>query len=475
MEQDLIDEQPRHAEGVITLVLTADNHLGYAAPGLHHHKRAEFQQRLHRGLQQATDFAIGQGVDLFIQAGDLFDTPAPDEQDRNFVAERLAQLRQAGIRTFALGGFHDTPLPPVRRSSLIDEEVDGDSHYVLPAPQVSYASLGALHYFAPHAGAVELEPVLLDIRGVTIGICGLAMLPGQQGDPLAPVRVQGDIERAAISILILHAPIEGLSSGAPMLDARGQVSLFSIESQSAFRYILAGYHHRYHRLRSGHCDVVVAGATQHLDVRGRSTDINDNHMDSQEEVRHRSLEYENEPGFVFMGLAADGIRWCKHIAVDTLEVRRLILHTNELWPQVPEQGEKTSESYSSSPSPTEIMLERLAPLCNKDALVQVRLEGTLTRSQYHQLHLNQVRQYGEEHCFTLTLDESSLKLLPVDSFATTEKETTSTNEPGQEERLSAREELIAVAGEWIAAATDEREKQAWSATKEELLALMDSR
>src|SRR5258707_1442396 len=130
------------AQGVITVVLTADNHLGYAAHSQSPRKREERRERLRYAFQQATDFAIGQGVDLFIQAGDLFDTTSPDEQDRSFVATRLAQLRQAGIQTFALGGLHDTPA----------------SSQALPAPQISYARLGALHYFPPHTSA-PLEPV----------------------------------------------------------------------------------------------------------------------------------------------------------------------------------------------------------------------------------------------------------------------------------------------------------------------------
>src|SRR5438445_12229499 len=104
-----VAETEEQANGVITIVLTADNHLGYAAPGQSPRKREERQQRLRHAFQQATDFAIVQGVDLFIQAGDLFDTTMPDERDRSFVAERLAQLKQAGVQAFALGGVHDTP------------------------------------------------------------------------------------------------------------------------------------------------------------------------------------------------------------------------------------------------------------------------------------------------------------------------------------------------------------------------------
>jgi hypothetical protein len=55
-----------------------------------------------------------------------------------------------------------------------------------------------------------------------------------------------------------------------------------------------------------------------------------------------------------------------------------------------------------------------------------------------------------------------------------EKNPIALDSPGYE-RLSAREELIALTDELIAAAEAEQEKKALRATKEELLAVMDSR
>jgi DNA repair exonuclease SbcCD nuclease subunit len=409
------DEQ---VNGVITVVLTADNHLGYAALSQNPRKREEHKQRLRRAFQQATDFAIGQGVDLFIQAGDLFDTPRPDEQDRSFVAARLAQLRQAGIRTFALGGMHDTPT--------------GTSGETKPAPQISYARLGALHYFPPRTASSSegtLVPEIIDVRGTLVGIAGLGMLAGQEGDPLADLRVESEIERAAISLLVLHAPIEGLNTEQ---EIRAQVNQASIEQQSAFQYILAGYDHAYRRLQIGQTEVVVAGATQHIDF-------------------HDPVD---DPGFVFLGLAADGVRWCRHIAVETLQLHRLVIHTEELWPQ----GQNSQESIS-----TETILELLRPLCGADALVHLQFKGELTRRQYHQLDLNQVRRFGEERCFALSIDDSALSFLSEEQVVSAETG----------ERFSPREELVALADEWIQVAQDEQERKALLMTKEELLAALD--
>ena len=347
----------------------------------------------------------------------------------------------------------------------------------MPAPQISYARLGALHYFAPDTG-LELEPVMVKIRNVLVGICGLGVLAGQEGNPLTRFSVQSDIERAAIAFLILHAPIEGLSQPG----IRAQVSRSSIENQSTFRYILAGYHHNHRLLRIGQCDVIIAGATQDSDFHDLER------VEGQEEPK--------EPGFVFLGLASDGIRWCEHISVDALKLQRLVIHTSELWSNDAD-AVATTPGDAINQAPTEIILERLGLFCSQDTMVQLRLEGQLTRSQYHQLDLNQLRRYGEEHCFALVIDDSGLDILPAVFPSTSlDDETQRASGPpvGAEagatldagtqegtlsegqvtlERFSPREELVALADEWIAASNDEKEKKALRATKEELLAALD--
>lgn len=417
-EQSDAEKKPHHDE-VITVVLTADNHLGFAGIGLHPRKREERQQRLRQALQQATDFAIMQGVDFFIQAGDLFDTPTPDERDRSFVAARLAQLKQAGVRAIALGGVYDTP-----------GEIQTPHGEEVLAPQLSYARLGALHYFPPSqkAGEQELEPLIVQVRGQRVGICGVGVVGGQNGDPLARLRVQSDIDRATLSLLILHAPIEGYTTHSSLLNTRAMVSQASIQQQTIFQTILAGYHHQYSRTSIGQTELVIAGAAQHIDFSAP----------------------EHQPGFVFLGLAEDGIRWCNHIKVDAYDLKRLVIHTDELWSSTGEQA------------PTNRIIEQLQPLCSENTMIQLRLAGELTRSAYHQLDLNRIRRYGEEHCFALAIDDSALTLSPDEAASS-----------AVGERFSPREELIALADEWIAAAQNEQEQKALHITKEELLLAMD--
>ncbi len=408
-------------QNIVTVVLTADNHLGHDAFG--QHKREERQQRLRDAFQQAVTFAIGQKADFFIQAGDLFDTPTPTERDRGFVAARLAQLKQAGVQVLALGGLHDTPA-----------ETQGE--YVAPAPQVSYAQLGALQYLSPILKKdEEVEPLLLEAHGILVGVCGLGSVGEQVGDPLAQLHVQSDIERAALSVLVLHAPIEGMHE-ATTSTTRTLVSRATIEQQDTFRYILAGYNHTYHHERIGQTEVIIAGATHSTPLYGSA-------------LAHPTNE--QKPGFVFMGLAADGLRWCNHIVVDALQTKQLRISVQELW------------ADDADTTPTERILERLEPLCDAETTIQLRLEGEITRRQYHQLDLNMIRHYGEVYCFSLAIDDSNVSLLSDQDAALAETG----------ERFSPREELIAVVEEWIADTHDEYEQKALRTTKEELLLAMD--
>jgi len=404
---------------VVTVVLTADNHLGFDAFG--QQKREERQQHLRDAFQQAVIFAIGQKADFFIQAGDLFDTATPTERDRSFVAARLTQLKQAGVRVIALGGLHDTPT-----------EMQGE--HTTSGSQMSYPQLDALQYLPPIHKNEEVEPLLIETHGIMVGVCGLSSVGEQEGDLLAQLQVQNSIERATLPILVLHAPIEGLTENTGAETTRAYVTRTSIEQQHIFRYMLAGYHHTYSHQRIGQTEVIVAGATH--------------------SINSIQQTQEQQPGFVFMGLAADGLRWCNHIVVDALQAKSLRIATRELW------------SDDAATTPTERILERLEPLCDAESIIHLRLEGKLTRRQYHQLDLNTIRRYGEEHCFSLAIDDSNVSLVSdADVLAV-----------GIGERFSPREELIAVAEEWIADTHDEQEQKALRNTKEALLlALDDSR
>ncbi|HCI78256.1 MAG TPA: hypothetical protein DHW02_01040, partial [Ktedonobacter sp.] len=366
---DNINEQHEQPTS-IKIVLTANNHLGRDIVG--QRRREERLQRLRDAFQQATSFAVAQGADVFIQAGDLFDTITPSEQDRTFVASCLARLKQAGIAVVALGGTHDTPVPTSDDSYIPSATSATSSTPVAPlppAPQRSYAQLGALHYFSPLPHDEENEPLFLNIRGIRVGIAGIGWIhennatkhTGQGNNPFA--RVRSDVERAALPLLVLHAPVEGITSPLSRITGREAiipVKRDDIAQQSAFHVILDGYAHSYSRTSIGSNEVISAGSTQ-----------SDTDEDTQQDA----------PGFVYLGLTSEGVYWCNHVSVDALLARQLTIFLNTLWPA----SDTSIENATGAQNPTDRILEQLEPLCNAETMLRLRLEGEITRSQYHLL------------------------------------------------------------------------------------------
>lgn len=451
---DSINEQHEHS---VKIVLTANNHLGRDIAG--QRRREERLQRLRDAFQQATSFAVAQGADLFIQAGDLFDTTTPCEQDRTFVASCLARLKQAGITVVALGGTHDTPVPISDELYTPSTTSTVSTTSLPPAPQRGYAQLDALHYFSPLSDE-ENEPLFLDIHGIRIGIVGIGWTnqssstrehATQENNPFA--RVRSDVERATLPLLILHTPVEGITTAFPRTmgrDTFSEVKRDTIAQQSAFRVILDGYAHSYNRASIGSTEVISAGSTQ---------------SDMGEYTHHEA------PGFVYLGLTPDGVRWCNHIPVDALLARQLTISLNTLWSGTP--SEASSDTLPKTKNPTDLILEQLEPLCNPETMLRLRLEGAVIRSQYHLLDLNKIRQYGTQHCFSLAIDDSAVTLLP--DHQEQHEQQQSTNIPSQEhgERFSLRDEIVALADRWIADA-EQQERKVLSYVKEDVLAAIDN-
>src|SRR5436853_7560255 len=95
----------------LRVVVTADNHLGryYARLGA---RQLEARRAwLRQGWEAAVACALERRAHLFLQAGDLFDTPDPRNAERLAVAQALARLHAAGVACYAIGGNHGPPRP----------------------------------------------------------------------------------------------------------------------------------------------------------------------------------------------------------------------------------------------------------------------------------------------------------------------------------------------------------------------------
>src|SRR5438552_1285499 len=90
------------------IIATADNHLGQYVARLPARTLEIRRDCLRRALGLVFEAAIEREAHLLILGGDVFDSPAPRNPERIYLARRLAELRDRGIAVVAIGGNHDT-------------------------------------------------------------------------------------------------------------------------------------------------------------------------------------------------------------------------------------------------------------------------------------------------------------------------------------------------------------------------------
>ena len=80
-------------------------------------------------LDQVVDFALNDGVDLVLLAGDAYKARDPTQTHQREFAKRLNRLSQSGIPTFLLVGNHDLPAVSSRATALdIFSDAGGRQH-----------------------------------------------------------------------------------------------------------------------------------------------------------------------------------------------------------------------------------------------------------------------------------------------------------------------------------------------------------
>ncbi|MGH2487746.1 MAG: hypothetical protein ACRDHE_17230 [Ktedonobacterales bacterium] len=418
---------------------TGDNHLSAYLPRLSPQRRAERRARLRAGFEASVTYAIEKRARLFLQVGDLFDTPTPSNEDRACVASALARLARAGVLCAGIGGNHDTP-------RMVTEQGGA-------APQGVYEALNGMRYFSRHDALI---PCLYTIGGVRIAIAGLSNNPVAPpgSDPLAgiPIADEDDaLGQAQIALLLLHAGVEGMCRPS---EGERIVTRASIEAlPPVFVGVVAGHIHRFAHERIGKRVAVVTGATERMEFgsgKGGS-------------------------GFAWLELDAHGVRRVEHVPVVEQPRADLLVPTARLWPGGVQRvrdnaldaceggvadgahatGDQTGgasvgdetlravagesgipdgaagnghsrpidasgqhwQAYTREPettTPLDVIKEALAQMCSPETMVRLRLSGPLTRDQYHDLALRDVLLYGQQHTFSFDLDTSGLTLLHLD-------------------------------------------------------------
>jgi exonuclease SbcD len=257
----------------IKLLHTADIHIGMEnygridpATGIN----ARVMDFLRR-LSDIGDYAIEQGVDVFVFAGDAYKTRDPNPTHQREFARRIKKVADAGIPVILLVGNHDLPAV-AKRATSIDifgtlgvpnvyvgnrEEViqivcrRGQSLQVATAPYpLRTALLGKEQ--AQGKSLNELDAALQNAMIANIG--ALAAQVGQQPDIPA--------------ILVGHFSVNEASHGSEqnIMIGRDAAIPRSILADPAFRYVALGHIHKHQSLNGDlQPPVLYSGSIERID------------------------------------------------------------------------------------------------------------------------------------------------------------------------------------------------------------------
>jgi DNA repair protein SbcD/Mre11 len=333
---------------VIKIVATADNHLGRYYDRMLPSRLADRRRYLRRGFHSAVEYAIEHEAQLFLQLGDLFDSPDPRNVERDFVASELARLRKHGVQCFGIGGNHDTPRMRTEQGGTL--------------PQAVYARLGGMRLFEP---SIKAEFEMLELNGKRVALGGISwnhtLRPGE--DPLSVVQAGPP---ADVCVLLAHSSVEGHIYPSEMEPV---TALATLEALPGIDLVLLGHVHRHRVFHLGSHTAVMVGATERMTFGSG----------------------EGSSGFVYMELDGSRIARCDFVPTGSQPRCECVVRTTELGEEPP--GEIAS---------------RLEPLCTPQTLVKLHIEGPINRADYHRLDLRRIYEFGIAHCFHFDVDTAGL-------------------------------------------------------------------
>ncbi|MFI5269029.1 MAG: exonuclease SbcCD subunit D [Chloroflexota bacterium] len=335
----------------VRAVVTADNHLSRGHSKMSPQKLEVRRQWLRKGFRAAVDYALESEADLFLHAGDLFDSPQPRNVDRTFVAHELRRLAAAGVRCFGIAGTHDSP-------KMLT--VEGGT-----TPQRIYEQFEAMHLFN---GFDDPAPVVVDVDGVSVAVGGVSFNPVLMAgdDPLASLAFA---RQADVGVMLVHYSIEGACYDDTVEPVIAKASIAALEGVDL---LVAGHYHDFRQFGIGRVKVLIPGATERM-IYGA----------------------ERDASFAYVELMPGKADRIQKVMVDGQQYRPVTLRTTEL----------------DEAEPFESACARLETAVSAEAVVTVTLEGPLSRDRYRGLRLRELLQWGSNHSFHFEIDSSGLSLL----------------------------------------------------------------
>jgi DNA repair exonuclease SbcCD nuclease subunit len=225
---------------MLRIIHTADVHLGARHDDLGEQASAQ-RERQFAAFTAAVDLALAEKVDLFLIAGDLFDSNVQPKRSVERVAAQLRRLAESRIRTVIIPGTHDR----YDRSSIYRA-------YDIKALAGSTADDDLVTILTPDRPSIHIKALDAVVHGPVFATkraphSPLRDLAGQAGDPPATWRIG-----------MVHGSI-----AIPGKTERDDVVITSEEiAATGFDYLALGHWHSSQQSRSGGVTYAYAGAPE---------------------------------------------------------------------------------------------------------------------------------------------------------------------------------------------------------------------
>lgn len=335
---------------MIRMVICADTHLNAYYAKMRPEQLERRREFLRKAFKSVVDFAIEEGVDIFLHAGDLFDMPDPRFLEFIYVFQELKRLQSAGIKTFLIGGTHDIP----------------KARYDEGAPSLLLFEVANLAKVFRNFYSTQAETI--DVDGKRIAIAGVSCDPRiREGNPLQSL--QFSPPQADFTIFMFHYAIEGK---IPSRYEGAVVPLSQLRELPA-DLIIAGHLHPHTHFEFANKHIIIPGATERLDFG----------------------EEKNEPGFYYVEL--DNQPKIRYHKISAQPMRTLEIHTSEL------DSHKKEEVFS-------IILSRIKEVSHPQQLLRCKIHGETEKDFLQYVPLTRLWEEANASNFYFDLDMRELRI-----------------------------------------------------------------